>query len=200
MIKVTWALTFFVAAAASVDCSTNSPSSPGGLTLFPTTVYTGLDEGSKYSVPIAASGATGITWSSSDPTIATVTGNDTLATITVVKAGSVTITAKSNGTTATATATAATYTAADKATGQASYTSSGCAKSGCHDSAGPNITPSGIGKHTDAQVLATVTMGANPEGGDISIGARAHTFAGVSTPIVAYLRSLAAVGLPNQDQ
>ena len=68
-----------------------------------------------------------------------------------------------------------------------------CAKSGCHDSAGPDISPSDIGKHTDTQIQAAVTMGANPEGGDISIGAAAHSFALTGDEVLgicAYLRAL----------
>jgi hypothetical protein len=42
-------------------------------------------------------------------------------------------------------------------------------------------------------------MGANPEGGDVSIGAAAHSFK-VSNNIVAYLRSLTpSAGAPKAD-
>src|SRR5262249_15548339 len=168
-----------------------------GLTLYPTAAFTGLDESAKYSVPIAASGAAGITWTSSDPTIATVSGTDSVATITAVKAGTVTITAKAGTATATATITVESFKSADKATGQTAYATANCA--GCHGASGPDISPSGVGKHTDAQLMACVTQGQNPEGGAVSIGAAAHSFA-ETTAIVAYLRSIPAAGVPKADQ
>jgi hypothetical protein len=179
---------------------TNAANTAGAPVLFPTAVYTGFDETGHYSVPVAASGATGLTWSSSDPSVASVSGTDASATITGLKAGSATITASAAGATATVTVTVATYVAADKTAGQAAYGSHGCSNKGCHDASGPDITPSGIGKHTDAQLIAAATMGANPEGGDISIGAAAHSFKSVPNGIAAYLRSLPSMGIPNQDQ
>jgi hypothetical protein len=184
-----------------LGCSGNMTGSNNqGLTLFPTNAYTGFDESSKYSVPIAVSGATGVTWSSSDSSIATVTGNDSVATVSAVKAGSATITATANGKSATATITVSQYQAADKTAGQNEFTQVGCNKSGCHDSSGPDISPSGIGKHTDAQIVAAAKTGANPEGGDISIGASAHSFAPVTTSIATWLRAMQAKGTPQPDQ
>ncbi len=71
---------------------------------------------------------------------------------------------------------------------------------GCHDASGPDVTPSGIGKHTDAQLQATVLSGQNPEGGEVAIGAARHSFAMAPMPgIIAYMRSLPP-GVPHADE
>jgi hypothetical protein len=179
---------------------TNVPATGGAPVLFPTAINTGFDENGHYSAPVAASGATGVSWTSSDPSVASVSGTDGLAVITGLKAGTATITATAGGQSSTVSVTVAAYTAAAKSAGGAAYKSNGCQNAGCHDSAGPDITPSGIAKHTDDQIVAAATMGANPEGGDISIGAAAHSFKTVPHAIVAYLRSLPSLGTPKQDQ
>ena len=63
-----------------------------------------------------------------------------------------------------------------------------------------DISPSGIGKHTDAELLTAVTAGTNPEGGAIEV---AHSFAvapssASSRGICAYMRSLPP-GTPVND-
>jgi hypothetical protein len=169
----------------------------GTLTLFPTTVYTGVEAGgSTYAVPIAASGATGMSWVSSDSSVASVSGSDTEGTVDGVKAGMAQVTASAGMQSAAAMVVVASYTATQRMAGAQSYMKFNCV--GCHGNGGPDITPSGIGKHTDAQILAAATQGANPEGGDISIGKAAHSFA-ADPGIVAYVRSLAPAGVPHPD-
>jgi hypothetical protein len=159
--------------------------------------------GASYKLTIAASGSTGVTWKSSDTTIATVAGTDILGTVVALKAGTAIITA-TGGNSVSVPLTVMNYAAADLSAGRTAFeTTYTCAKSGCHDAMGPDVTPSGVGKHTDAQLQAVVTSGMNPEGGVVSIGAAAHSFAIVSgTPayagIVAYMRSLPP-GTPKQD-
>jgi hypothetical protein len=169
--------------------------------LFPTILYVGIESGGHGdTVPVASMGATGIAWASSDATVATVTGDDASATVTAVKAGSATITA-TGGSMATVPVTVLSYMTADRMTGGTYYSAKNCAMAGCHDASGPDITPSGIGKHTDAQILAAATMGANPEGGDVAIGAANHSFVDPgSAGIAAYLRWLPAKGIPKADQ
>ncbi len=186
-------------AACAVGCSSSTPPA-AGLTVFPsTTLYSGSDPaggGASYKVTIAASGASGVAWTSSDLAVATVSGTDALGTVVAVKAGSATISATAGGATKSIPLTVAAYPAADLAAGATSFkTTYSCAKAGCHDAGGPDVSPSGIGKHTDAQLLAVITMGANPEGGSVSIGAPNHSFAipansAESRGICAYLRSL----------
>ncbi|MDB4956922.1 MAG: hypothetical protein JWO36_4491 [Myxococcales bacterium] len=186
-------------------CTTGSGES---LTIYPlTTLFSGADPaggGATYKVTIGAKGASGLTWTSTDPTVATVTGTDSLGTVVSLKEGAATITATSAaGSHQSLPLLVMSYAASDLAAGQAAYDMYSCAKSGCHDLGGPDITPSGIGKHTDPQLLATVTTGFNPEGGEVSIGAAMHSFPiAAGTPeyvgIVAYMRSLPP-GIPKPD-
>jgi mono/diheme cytochrome c family protein len=178
--------------------------SPGALSVFPDTAYTGVDDGGgKYVVPVAVSNGAKVTWSSSDATIATVSGDDASATVSPVKAGTVTITAKAGTQSATMTVTVQTYVASARAAGQTAFATYKCAS--CHGAAGtPDITPSGICKHTDAQIEAAVTQGTNPEGGDIKIGKAAHSFAiapsdAAFAGIAAFLRSQTPEGIPTPD-
>ena len=177
------------------------------LTVFPTTtLFSGIDPvggGATYQVTIAASGAKHVTWQSSDPTTATVTGTEMLGTATTLKAGSATITASSSASSIDVPLLIVPYDAADLAAGKAAFDMYACAKSGCHDGHAFDITPSGIGKHTDPQNLTSVQTGYNPEGGEVSIGAANHSFAILSgtpeaTGIVAYMRSLPP-GIPIRD-
>lgn len=143
--------------------------------------------------------ASGMSWSSVDPSIATVSGTDELGTVVAVKAGSTTITAKAGGTVMPIPLTVISYTAAQLSAGQSAYQSSNCGS--CHNATGPDISPSDIGKHTDQQIMDAVVSGKNPEGGDVSIGAAAHSFAltgDAKVGIAAYLRSLTP-GTPVPD-
>jgi hypothetical protein len=179
-------------------CGGDSPSAGGTPTLFPEHVHTGFDQNGSYVVPVAASGATGVTWTSSDPSVATVTGTDALATVTGLETGTATITAGATST-ASVTVDVKAYVAGDKATGKTAFDTLGCAAAGCHTPSGPDITPSGVGKHTDAEILAAITAGQNPEGGELSIGAANHSFTADAT-IIAYLRSIAPTGTPVDDE
>ncbi|MEO7732142.1 MAG: Ig-like domain-containing protein [Kofleriaceae bacterium] len=197
-------------AACAVGCgSSATPPGSDEFTVFPsTTLYSGIDPaggGASYKVTIAASHATGVTWASLDPTVATVSGTDALGTVVALKAGSTTITALASGATEMIPLTVAAYSASDLAAGATAYTTTySCAKSGCHDASGPDVSPSGIAKHTDAQLVAVITAGENPEGGAVSIGAANHSFAipansAASRGICAYLRSLPP-GTPVPDE
>lgn len=176
---------------------------PATLSVFPATVFSGVDDGGgKYVVPVAVSNGTKVTWQSSDASIATVSGDDTSAMITPLKAGTATITATAGGASATVALTVQTYAAAARTAGQAAFETFKCAS--CHGAAGPDITSSGICKHTDAQLEAAVTQGANPEGGDVKIGKAAHSFPIAPTDpayvgIAAFLRSQTPAGIPKPD-
>src|SRR5207248_2688600 len=133
--------------------------------LFPLAVYTGVDEGGGYTTGVSASGGTGIVWSSGDDSIASVAGTDALGTITAKKAGSTTVVATA-GTAASVTVKVTQYVAADKIAGMALYMTKGCGAAACHGAGGPSdISPSGVGKHSDAEILSAVNLAMNPEGG-----------------------------------
>src|SRR5262245_39231311 len=62
--------------------------------VFPLKIYTGFDESGGYSAPVAAMGGAGVTWACTQDTIASVAGDDSLATVSGRSAG----TAKINAT------------------------------------------------------------------------------------------------------
>lgn len=188
-------------------CATNDSSGGGGegFSVFPsTTLYSGVESGggATYKVTIAAMNGKGVVWASADPSIATVSGTDALGTVTSLKAGSTMITATAGGTTLSIPLVVASYRSSDRMAASAMWSGT-CSKGGCHDASGPDVSPSGIAKHTDAQLDTVVTTGMNPEGGAVAIGAAAHSFVIASDSpafagIVATMRSLPP-GTPKQD-
>ncbi len=190
-------------------CAASPPPGGGGnaLSLFPnTTLYSGFETGTgavPYKVTIAAKGAGGVAWKAMAPSMASVTGTDTLGTVTALAAGQTVVIATAGGANVQVPLTIATYNPSDRMAA-ASLWKSTCSVGGCHDASGPDVSPSDVGKHTDAQIQAAVTKGQNPEGGDISIGAAAHSFSiAPGSPeyagIVAYLRALPP-GTPVPDE
>jgi hypothetical protein len=172
--------------------------SASSLEVFPsTTLHTGVDEAGGYTVNIAVVSGSGLAWTSSDPATATVTGDDKVATITALKAGSATITATAGSSKVDVPVEISTYTVAQKMAGAMEYKST-CA--GCHDgSGGPDITPSDLGKHTDAEATGAFAEGKNPEGG--TIDSPNHIFTVTDkVGMVAYLRSLPPRQPPVADQ
>ena len=182
--------------AVLAACSSSSPAyvAPGPTTsntfgIFPDKVFIGVDDTGKSlgSAPIALTGAAGtVSWTSATTTVATATGNASSGTITAVKAGSSTVTVKAGTKTATIAVTVKTYPAGDKAKGQAEYAAGKCDE--CHGPSGPDITPSGVGKHDDDEILAAITESKNPEGEAIT---PEHKFTATAA-IVAYMRTLEA--------
>ncbi len=177
--------------------SETPPAASGAVTVFPTKVFVGVDEdGAMAPAPVTLSGGSGASWVSSNTAVASVSAMASGAKISAVKTGSSTVTAKVGSASADVAVTVLTYTKAAKAAGQAEYMKAGC--DGCHGSAdGPDITPSGVGKHTDEQILGAALQAQNPEGG--AVDSPNHKF-DVTTAIVAYLRSLPAkTDTPKQD-
>jgi len=192
-------LLFTLALAA---CATTPDGPSGTPTVFPSeqifaSVYSGGTAPGK--VTVSAMDATGMAWASESSSVATVSGNDTLGTVTAVSAGSTTITATADGQTISIPLQVISYTAAQLSAGQSAFESNNCAH--CHTGSALDISPSDIGKHTDAQILAAASQGQNPEGGEISIGAAMHSFSitgDAQIGIAAYLRSLTP-GIPVDD-
>ena len=161
----------------------------GDISVFPDKVFVGVDETGKAlsPAPVGLTGGSGtVTWTSSNASVATASGNAKSGAIAAKKSGTTAVTVKDGTKTATVTVTVITYKSADKTAGAAEFAAAKC--DGCHSASGPDITPSGVGKHSDDEILAAVTQGMNPEGGMLEGG---HTY--TTTPaIVAYLRSIAA--------
>jgi len=122
--------------------------------------------------------------------------------VTAASVGTSFITADDGGDPATAVVTVIAYRAADRAAGESAFTTYHC--DGCHAATltppGPDITSSGIGKHSDDQIVAAVMQGRNPEGASIEVG---HTFpltTAEAAGIAAFLRSQPARGVPQADE
>ncbi len=127
-----------------------------------------------------------MTWTSSNVSVATACGNATNGKVVAVKPGSSTITVKAGSKAATVAVTVATYGSAAVLAGKTEYATAKC--DDCHRASGTDITPSDLGKHTDAQILGAVLDGMNPEGRAIK---GTHMFTATKA-IVAYLRDLPA--------
>src|SRR5262249_14816937 len=134
------------------------------ISIFPSQVYTAVeDTGARYSVPVAATGAGAANWSTSDSSVAAVSGTDVLGQIVAAGPGATSVEVVGGARSATAGVTVVRYQTSDRMAGEQKYAAFMCA--GCHGSGTPDITPSGIGKHTDEQIQAAITQGLNPEGG-----------------------------------
>jgi len=160
----------------------------GDISVFPDRVFVGVDDtgAAMSAAPVGLTGGSGtVSWTSSNAAVASATGNAKSGSITAKKVGTSTVTVKDGTKTATVSVTVIAYASADKATGAMEFATAKCA--GCHGDSGPDITPSGLGKHTDEQILAAITDGMNPEGGDLEGG---HEYTATKA-IVAYLRSIA---------
>ena len=192
-------LTIFMTAA----CTVSAPDAPAGApAVFPDALYLGVeDSGAKYAAPIAVQGGGPMAYSVADVSIASASGDDQLLAVGALHAGATQVVAKNALGQATIGVTVIAYSASARMAGAQAWTKYNCA--GCHDS-GPDVTPSGIAKHTDAQLAGVVTMGQNPEGGEVSLGKSQHSFAIASSDpayvgIAAYMRSLPARGVPHAD-
>jgi hypothetical protein len=112
--------------------------------------------------------------------------------------GTTTITATSGSESVTITVTVQPYTDMEVVEGNKVYGGNGCGP--CHAGADqPDITSSGLGKHTDGQLAGAFTMGINPDGNQIPIS---HSFPVMGVDIsalVAYLRMLPPKQIPVQD-
>ncbi len=160
--------------------------------VYPTTIYLGVeDSGTRYAAPVAVGGSSPMGYSIADASIAAVSGGDHQVEVAALRGGSTMVVVRNDFGMASAQVSIATYSASARAAGLQAWSAANCA--GCHDF-GPDVTPSGIARRTDAQITAAVVSGVNPDGGAIGT---AHSFA-VSPPegIVAFLRSLPAREVP----
>jgi hypothetical protein len=177
-------------------CSGASSSAPK---LFPATLYLGVeDTGARYAAPIAVGGTSPMAYSIEDASIATATAEDQQVEVGALRVGSTSLVVRNDFGQSSASLTVTTYGASERLAGAQAWQTFNCAS--CHDM-GPDVTPSGIARRTDAQIAAAVGSGVNPDGGDVSIGKSQHSFA-VQPPvgIVAFLRSLPARSVPTAGQ
>ena len=163
--------------------------------LHPDTIYLGVeDSGVKFSAPIAVDGASPMAYSVADGSIAHASGGDQMVEVGALRVGSTTVTVRNDFGQATASVSVAIYAATARAAGEQAWATYNCAS--CHDF-GADVTPSGIARFSDPQIIAAVQSGTGPSGGALATGGSPHSFT-LSSPdgMVAFLRSLPARSVP----
>jgi hypothetical protein len=148
---------------------------PTGFELFPPEAYTGFDGTHDFKVPVTSELTGTLTWSVSDPALATVTPlamnqvpmdfqfpGVQWAMVTAKKAGTGKIQVTNGTKSATADLIVTAYTAADYTVGQTRYMA-GC--STCHTGAGGvDHSPTILEFSSDADLITAITTGAYPDG------------------------------------
>jgi hypothetical protein len=179
-----------------------NPDDTQSLKVFPTLLYTGVDEsGAQFTAPIAAMGDTNLNWTTADTDIIQLSGDDSGATVRGLMLGhaDITVTSKS-GQMATVSVTVRSYPAGAKEMGQAGFERIGCARGGCHDTNGPDVTPSGIGQFDDLPIDTWVTQGKSLLDGHTIMFHMWDLMIPERMGIVAFLRSQPARGRPVAGQ
>jgi hypothetical protein len=185
----------------------------GQLRFQPTQSYSGFDGTHTFQVPVAVyDGASDLVVTASDPSAVTITpaqlanpvSPDGLTDtgkyflVTVQKAGTITLSAKSGGKTVTTTITAASYAADRYATGQARYASGSPACTDCHvNGQAIDHSPAALATVDDAKVGTVITNGISPAGFPIQGvdgGHRWSVTAAELDGLVTYLRGLTPRG------
>jgi hypothetical protein len=209
--------------------SGNTPSGPGGGGvvvpadggtpgcgqadfLFPPQAYSGFDGTHSFKVPFVTSLAGALTWTASDPTIATVTAIDPAkvptavaqpglqwAMVTTTKAGTVTIKITNGTLQLSAKLTVTAYTTDQYNAGQTRYMTAPTgiiACTTCHSGAGGvDHTPTVTAVDSDSDLVSAITTATYPNGR--TLNAPNHMFAlsdGEKSGLVAYIRALAPKG------
>jgi hypothetical protein len=189
------------AAASDTPDPGATGTSTSAVTVFPTTVYTGSDgTGTGFQVPVVVVDGKVASWTCNDPTMMRADGVVDHASMLPLTDGTSTVTAVGeDGSTALVTVVTFLYTQEQLEAGKGVYTNI-C--SNCHAAGGdgPDITPSGVGKHTQDQILGAALMGMNPEGGPLNQPNHMFQMTDLEKHgIVGYLRSLPPRGLPDPN-
>ncbi len=183
---------------AAQGCSPEVAIGPTGLQVFPTQLYTGVDDGGgHYVVPVAARGETGLMWNTADTSRIMIMGTDNGAMVTALRAGHAQIEVDASASSSVSVSISVqSYTAAQRAAGQEAVGRIGCQRTYCHDANGPDFTPSGIGRYADLDLQAWILYGKSLRNGTT---VQFHMWPLTLTEqmgIVAYLRSQAPRGMP----
>ena len=206
------------------DSDSNADETPEGsdVDVFPTRVFSGFDGANTYKVPVVVNDPSGrVTWSISDPSIATLTPsgtNDGTLMITTKRAGEARIKATVGGVSAEVPLRVYAYTQQQYAAGKQRYENSADADnpacSTCHGG-GPNHSPSEIGRDPDDDIVTMIVTGIDPESNPSEPARIADRteFAGIlrgkthewkvteteKKGLVAYIRALPPIGRPALD-
>jgi hypothetical protein len=206
-----------IADDAGFDTRPSADSGRGVLTFMPSKAYSGFDGTHSFTVPVAVyDAADDLDVSVTDPASADIvkttlvnplrsdgtTDNGRYYLVSVKKAGTVTLVAKSGGKSTEMTITAASYAAGRWEAGETRYKNGGegdppCTN--CHvNGQAVDHSPAALGGATDEQVEIVITTGISLSGFPIQInGAPGHTWHVTDTErdgLVTYLRGLTPRG------
>jgi len=203
-------------ADAGADSGPDAAAGLGALGFRPATAYSGFDGTHTYRVPVAVYNAgADLTVTADDPGAADVTATALLNPtkdgvtdagqyflVTTKKAGTITLTARTNGQTATSTITVTSYATDRWTTGQQRYLNGEGGDPPCTDchagTSGIDHSPAALATVTDDAVGVTITTGVSPGGNTILVdGKPGHkwTVTAAELPgLVTYLRALAPKG------
>lgn len=178
---------------------------PGNLDVFPSRAFTGfeVDAEEGYSVPAIQHVQPVVTsWEPADPaTVVVHDVGDGLVVLEATAVGETTILVSAPGKVSFELPIVVTeYPAgSSQAATELYYTTFECAR--CHDGEGqPDITSSGLAEHTDAEVLASIVDGVNPEGGDVASPDHIYALDDVQkVNLMAFLRWQASKTYPAHD-
>lgn len=216
-------------AAAQAGCASKPSSGTGGpLAITPTQLYSGFDGTTPFRIGAIASGASHVTWSLADPSLADLQADGLQVTLTTRAAGSTMLTATDGSHTVSVPLTVTQYTVDQHETGHRRYTmgerrarpdggvimipDGGFGRGGsfedrkpctdCHGIARIEHGPNQCGWMTDDELKAVILNGTRPDGTPVydQDDTLSHHWR-VSDPdaLVAYIRSLAARGTPTQQ-
>jgi hypothetical protein len=216
------ALTCLAACSSSTndEGSSTSGQTGGALEIFPPHIYSGTDGAHTYKAPIIAVNNSGaVTWTIADPTIASIKpdgaeGENLM--ITVLKAGTTTVSATNGGKTSTADLNIVAYTPQQYADGEKRYKTGldtnnpPCME--CHaPGKGPDHTATELDADPDEEIQHTFLTGTDPENRPIAenseyaslLKGKTHMWTVTESEkvgLIAYLRALEPMGFPEYDE
>jgi len=202
---------------STYDSAPPPDSGLGQLRFQPTLAYSGFDGTHTFQVPVAVyDSASDLTVTAADPSAATVTpaklvnpvtpdgttDSGKYFLVTVKKAGTITLNAKSGGKTVTATINAATYAADRYATGETRYNGGSPPCTDCHvNGQAIDHSPAALATVDDTKIGTVITNGISPAGFPIQGVQGGHKWsvsAAELAGLVTYLRALPSRGLTQQ--
>jgi hypothetical protein len=209
-------------------CASKGATSGGPLAITPTQLYTGFDGATTFRIGAIATGATTVTWSLDDPTVADLQVSGQEVTLTTRRAGTTMLVVSDGSHRATVPLTVTSYTPEQHMTGRDRYTKGERGQRGdggmvmipdggfdrgggfedrkpctdCHGIARIEHGPNQCGWMTDDDLKGVILAGMRPDGTpvyDQDDSLSHHWRASDAASVVAYIRSLAVRGTPSQQ-
>ena len=225
--RLGWIGWLIVLASVDPGCA-SKPSASGPLAITPTQLYTGFDGTNTFRIGAVATGATTVTWTLDDPTLADLQASAQEVTLTARHSGTTMLVVSDGSHRATVPVTVTQYTPDQHMTGRDRYTKGergmrgdggmvnipdgGFDRGGgfedrkpctdCHGIARIEHGPNQCGWMTDDDLKAIILQGLRPDGSpvyDQDDSLSHHWRASDAPAVVAYIRSLAPRGVPSQQ-